>query len=119
MLRIAFATSDRQTVDLHFGGAESLLIYDVSPGQSDLVGEATFIKAEETGEIDHVDFRRHLVSNTYKGWISLVQASGPDDQHDARLAAAMTFVRATYFGKPLDDGERVLEGRPPLRAAHY
>ena len=48
-----------------------------------------------------------------------MQASGPDDQHDARLAAAMTFVRATYFGKPLDDGERVLEGRPPLRAAHY
>ena len=46
MLRIAFATSDRQTVDLHFGGTESLLIYDVSPGQADLVGEATFIKAE-------------------------------------------------------------------------
>ena len=72
-----------------------------------------------TGEIDHVDFRRHLVSNTYKGWVSLVQASGPSDQHAARLAAAMTFVKATYFGKPLNDGARVLEGRPPLRAAHY
>ena len=36
MLRIAFASSDRTTVNLHFGGAESLMIYDVSPGQADL-----------------------------------------------------------------------------------
>jgi len=54
MLRIAFATSDRATVNLHFGGAESLLIYDVSPGEADLVGEATFIKAEEVGESGRV-----------------------------------------------------------------
>jgi sugar phosphate isomerase/epimerase len=71
-----------------------------------------------TGEVDHVDFRRHLVSATYKGWVSLVQASGPADQHAARLAAAMTFVRATYFGKPLSDGERILEDRPPTRVDH-
>ena len=50
MLRIAFATSDRATVNLHFGGAESLLIYDVSPGEAELVGEATFLKAEQVGE---------------------------------------------------------------------
>ena len=50
MLRIAFATSDRSTVNLHFGGAESLLIYDVSPGEAELVGEAKFVKAEPVGE---------------------------------------------------------------------
>jgi nitrogen fixation protein NifX len=50
MLRIAFATSDRATVNLHFGGADSLLIYDVSPGEAELVGEATFMKAEQVGE---------------------------------------------------------------------
>lgn len=50
MLRIAFATSDRKTVNLHFGGADSLLIYDVSPGEAELVGESTFIKAEQIGE---------------------------------------------------------------------
>ncbi|PPQ35355.1 NifB/NifX family molybdenum-iron cluster-binding protein [Rhodopila globiformis] len=50
MLRIAFASSDRRTVDLHFGGAESLMIYDVSPGQADLVGVAEFMKAEQIGE---------------------------------------------------------------------
>jgi nitrogen fixation protein NifX len=50
MLRIAFASSNRTTVDLHFGGAESLVIYDVSPGQADLVGIGEFVKAEQIGE---------------------------------------------------------------------
>jgi len=50
MLRIAFASTDRAHVDLHFGGAESLVVYDVSPGQADLVGIGQFIKAEQIGE---------------------------------------------------------------------
>ncbi len=50
MLRIAFASSDQITVNLHFGGAESLMIYDVSPGQADLVGVGEFMKAEPIGE---------------------------------------------------------------------
>ena len=50
MLRIAFASSDRKTVNLHFGGAESLMLYDVSPGHADLVGFAEFPKAEAVGE---------------------------------------------------------------------
>jgi nitrogen fixation protein NifX len=54
MLRVAFASSDRSTVNLHFGGAESLMIYDVSPGRADLVGEATFVKAEPIGESGRV-----------------------------------------------------------------
>jgi nitrogen fixation protein NifX len=50
MLRIAFASSDKKTVDLHFGGAESLMLYDVSPGHADLVGFMEFAKAEQAGE---------------------------------------------------------------------
>lgn len=50
MLRIAFATSDQKTVNLHFGGAESLIIYDVAPGKAELVGFAEFQKAEPVGE---------------------------------------------------------------------
>ena len=46
MFKIAFASTDQQKVDLHFGGAESLVIYDVSPGQADLVGFMQFFKAE-------------------------------------------------------------------------
>lgn len=50
MLRIAFASTDRFHVDLHFGGAESLVVFDVAPGQADLVGVGTFVKAEQVGE---------------------------------------------------------------------
>lgn len=50
MLRIAFASNDRTTVNLHFGGAESLVVYDVSPGRADFVGIGTFVKAEAIGE---------------------------------------------------------------------
>jgi len=49
MLRIAFASTDRVHVDLHFGGAERLVIFDVAPGQADLVGVAEFVKAEPLG----------------------------------------------------------------------
>ena len=50
MLRIAFASNDRTTVNLHFGGAESLVLYDVAPGQADLVGIGEFVKADQVGE---------------------------------------------------------------------
>lgn len=49
MLRIAFATTDRVRVDLHFGGAESLALFDVAPGRAELVGVAVFAKAEAVG----------------------------------------------------------------------
>lgn len=50
MLRIAFASTDRAHVDMHFGGAERLVLFDVSPGRADLVGVADFAKAEQVGE---------------------------------------------------------------------
>lgn len=50
MLRIAFASNDRATVNLHFGGAESLVLYDVAPGQAELVGIGEFTPAEHVGE---------------------------------------------------------------------
>jgi len=50
MLKIAFASSDQEKVNLHFGGAEQLVVYDVSPGRADLVGVQRFFKAEQIGE---------------------------------------------------------------------
>lgn len=49
MLRIAFASSDQEHVDLHFGAAERLVIYDVLPGQAELFGVGEFIKADMKG----------------------------------------------------------------------
>lgn len=49
MLKIAFASTDRARVDLHFGGADSLVVYEVSAGRADFVGVGQFIKAEQAG----------------------------------------------------------------------
>lgn len=51
MLRIAFATSDRKTVNHHFGGTEGLVIFDVSPGEASLLDFTTFPPAEKEGEV--------------------------------------------------------------------
>lgn len=50
MLKIAFASDDRIHVNLHFGGAEQFVLYDVSPGQAELVGIGTFKPAVQKGE---------------------------------------------------------------------
>ena len=49
MLRIAFASTNQETVDLHFGAAERLVVYDVAPGRAELVGIGEFFKAEMKG----------------------------------------------------------------------
>ena len=51
MLRIAFATSDRKTVNHHFGGTEGLVIFDVSPGEANLLDFTAFPPAEKEGEV--------------------------------------------------------------------
>ena len=50
MLRVAFATNDRLHVNLHFGAAESFVIYDVTPGRAELVGTGSFARAVMKGE---------------------------------------------------------------------
>lgn len=54
MIRVAFATNDHTTVNLHFGGAESLMVYDVAPGRANLFGIGDFVKAEHVGESGRV-----------------------------------------------------------------
>lgn len=49
MLRIAFASTDQQKVDLHFGASERLVVYDVSEGKAELVKIGEFTKAEMKG----------------------------------------------------------------------
>lgn len=50
MIRVAFASNDRTHVNLHFGAAESFVIFDIAPGEADLVGIGHFTKAEMKGE---------------------------------------------------------------------
>lgn len=47
VIRVAFATSDRQRVNQHFGASEGFVIYEVVPGRATLVGVAEFSDASE------------------------------------------------------------------------
>ena len=49
MLRVAFASTDRLHVDLHFGSAERFIVYDIAAGRADLVGIGEFVRAEQVG----------------------------------------------------------------------
>jgi nitrogen fixation protein NifX len=49
MIRVAFASDDRQCVNEHFGAAEQFVLYDVSPGLAQFVGLARFVKARMKG----------------------------------------------------------------------
>jgi len=48
-LRVAFATSDRQFVDQHFGAASAFAIYAIEPESSRLVEIAQFIETAMDG----------------------------------------------------------------------
>lgn len=50
MIRIAFASTDDIHVNTHFGAAERFVVYDVSPGQAELVGVGEFKAAIMKGE---------------------------------------------------------------------
>ncbi|MGA2450152.1 MAG: NifB/NifX family molybdenum-iron cluster-binding protein [Polyangiaceae bacterium] len=49
MIRVAFASDDRRSVNLHFGAAEQFVLYDVAPGVAELVGIGRFVKARMKG----------------------------------------------------------------------
>ena len=50
MIKVAFASTDETHVNMHFGAAESFVIYDVSPGSAELVGVGHFVAAIMKGE---------------------------------------------------------------------
>jgi nitrogen fixation protein NifX len=49
MIRVAFASNDQTQVNLHFGAAESFVVYDIAPGEAELVGIGEFVRAEMKG----------------------------------------------------------------------
>lgn len=50
MLKIAFATTDRQRVNQHFGTAEGLAIYDIDRHQAAFVGFGEFPPQDRDGQ---------------------------------------------------------------------
>ncbi|MGY0711278.1 NifB/NifX family molybdenum-iron cluster-binding protein [Azospirillum argentinense] len=49
MIRVAFASDDQAHVNLHFGGGERFVIYDIQPGSAELHGIGEFVPARMRG----------------------------------------------------------------------
>lgn len=52
LLRVAFASADRETVDQHFGSSRAFVIYGVDPDQARLLAVAEFGEQEQDGNED-------------------------------------------------------------------
>ncbi len=52
ILRVAFASNDRQQVNQHFGSAEGFVIYEISPQQANLVEVLEFESQVQDGQED-------------------------------------------------------------------
>lgn len=61
LLKVAFATSNSQTVDQHFGSAQSFAIYGVNPETSRLLGVSEFGRLEQDGNEDKLATKLDLL----------------------------------------------------------
>jgi nitrogen fixation protein NifX len=52
LLKVAFATSDRESVDQHFGSAQSFVIYGINPEKSSLLSVSEFGDLAQDGNED-------------------------------------------------------------------
>lgn len=51
MIKVAFASNDRSHVNLHFGAAETFVVYDVDPDSAELLGIGEFARREMRGQL--------------------------------------------------------------------
>lgn len=61
LLKVAFATSNRESVDQHFGSAESFAIYGVNPESMRLLGVSEFGQLAQDGNEDKLATKLDLL----------------------------------------------------------
>jgi nitrogen fixation protein NifX len=74
-LRVAFATTDRQRVNQHFGAAEAFAIYDVEPGRANLVGYGEFAAEAMDGNEDKLAAKIGFLDGCQAVYVMAVGAS--------------------------------------------
>jgi nitrogen fixation protein NifX len=62
-LRVAFATSDRTTVDQHFGSASSFAIYGVNPENFQLFSVVEFGNQQQDGNEDKLQYKFDILED--------------------------------------------------------
>jgi nitrogen fixation protein NifX len=74
-LRIAFASTDRRSVNQHFGSAEAFVIYQVTKDQAHLIEVVQFDKYEQDGKEDKLAIKFTVLSDCAAVYCQAVGAS--------------------------------------------
>lgn len=74
-LRVAFATSDMERVNQHFGSAKSFAIYNVNPGKIEFIEVTQFGELNQDGNEDKLAVKFDLLENCIAVYCLAVGAS--------------------------------------------
>lgn len=100
MIRVAFASTDDEHVDMHFGAAERLIIYDVSRNHAEFVGVGEFGKVEMKG------------ANKYLGVPESMQPQGVMDRL-RRIPLIVKLYRLLFRRRRLSLPDQTLQRSEP------
>ena len=91
MLHIAFASTDIEHVNTHFGAAERFVIYDVSPGHAELVKVGEFLAAVMKGE--HKDRKLPAGARIVPGEEMAPKPGEPGRPPEDKVVARLEFLK--------------------------
>ncbi len=74
-LKVAFASSDRQRVDQHFGATEGFVVFDVGPDKATLTGVGEFRPEQMDGNEDKLAAKVEFLSGCAAVFVMAVGAS--------------------------------------------
>lgn len=69
MIRVAFASSDNEHVDSHFGAAERLVVFDIARNRADFVGIGAFVKVEMKGANRFIGLPEEMQQRDITDWL--------------------------------------------------
>lgn len=69
MIRVAFASTDNEHVDMHFGAAERLVLFEVARNRADYLGVADFGKVEMKGANRFVGLPEEMQQHDITDWL--------------------------------------------------
>lgn len=69
MIRVAFASSDNEHVDMHFGAAERLVVFDIARNRADFIGVGDFLKVEMKGANRFIGLPEEMRQRDITDWL--------------------------------------------------
>lgn len=117
-VKIAFATSDRRSVDQHFGAAESFAIYEVGESETRLIEVAQFTETEMDGHEGKLAAKVDLLGDCAAVYCNAVGASAIQ-QLLVKSIQPMRVDEGTFIDELLSGLQKNLVNDPPVWLAKH